>query len=264
MRVRRNPSVPVTAGGRPVLLLALALALSAAGCGPPSPSPASEAPPERPAATSADRSPVPPAPGAVQSALAVKDLSIWSRPGGGELVAVFPAKQPWGDPTAFLIRGQAERDGTTWYRVLLPRRPNGSTGWVEGGQVRVVQLDHRVAVNLGRRELLVLRGDRVERRFPVAVGAEGTPTPTGDFYLTAKLRPPRISAAYGSWALALSAWSTVLDQFGTGDGQIALHGTRSLATLGKAVSHGCVRLDDRAVVELAELLPLGSPVTIRA
>src|SRR5919108_666346 len=89
---------------------------------------------------------------------------------------------------------------------------------------------------------------------PVAVGAEDTPTPTGDFSLTAKLRPPRISPVFGSWALALSAWSDVLDQFGTGDGQIALHGTRRVASLGQAVSHGCVRLDDRAIIELAELL----------
>jgi lipoprotein-anchoring transpeptidase ErfK/SrfK len=56
----------------------------------------------------------------------------------------------------------------------------------------------------------------------------------------------------------------VLDQFGTGDGQIALHGTRDPTGLGRALSHGCVRLHDRSVTMLAALLPLGTPVTIRA
>jgi lipoprotein-anchoring transpeptidase ErfK/SrfK len=109
----------------------------------------------------------------------------------------------------------------------------------------------------------VLRGDRVEHRFQVAVGTDATPTPTGEFHVSAKLRPPRISPVFGSWALALSAWSDVLDQFGTGDGQIALHGTRSPASIGRAVSNGCVRLHDPAVAVLADLLPLGTPVTIR-
>jgi lipoprotein-anchoring transpeptidase ErfK/SrfK len=202
--------------------------------------------------------------GSATAAWAIKDLGVWSRVGGGDLVAAFPARQPWGDPTAFLVR-ERRRDqaGKLWYRILLPRRPNGSTGWVPGEQVRLVPLTYRVEVDLGRRELRLLRLGRVVDSFQVVVGAPGTPTPTGEFFISAKLRPPRISSVYGSWALALSAYSKVLDQFGTGDGQIALHGTREVAALGRAVSHGCVRLDDRAIRTLARLLPLGSPVTIR-
>jgi lipoprotein-anchoring transpeptidase ErfK/SrfK len=98
----------------------------------------------------------------------------------------------------------------------------------------------------------------------VAVGAPDTPTPTGEFYVTVHLRPPQISPIYGAWALGLSAYSDVLDQFGTGDGQIALHGWSNLADLGQAVSHGCVRLDNQAISSLAQALPIGSPVTIRA
>ena len=95
-----------------------------------------------------------------------------------------------------------------------------------------------------------------------AVGRPSKPTPTGQFYVTVKLRPPQISPVYGAWALALSGFSNVLDQFGTGDGQIALHGTSNTAEIGQAVSHGCVRLDNQVVTTLAKLLPLGTPVTI--
>jgi lipoprotein-anchoring transpeptidase ErfK/SrfK len=56
----------------------------------------------------------------------------------------------------------------------------------------------------------------------------------------------------------------VLEQFGTGDGQIALHGTADPTDLGNQVSNGCLRLDNQAITTLAGTLPLGTPVTIRA
>ena len=56
---------------------------------------------------------------------------------------------------------------------------------------------------------------------------------------------------YGAWALGLSGYSDVLDHFGTGDGQIALHGTANPDNLGTAVSHGCVRVDNAVITRLA-------------
>jgi lipoprotein-anchoring transpeptidase ErfK/SrfK len=55
----------------------------------------------------------------------------------------------------------------------------------------------------------------------------------------------------------------VLEQFGSGDGQIALHGTDDLGDLGQEVSNGCVRMANEAITALANSLPLGAPVTIR-
>ena len=155
--------------------------------------------------------------------------------------------------------------GETWLKVLLPREPNESTGWLRRDQVRLRPVDHAVEVDLSERTVRLLRDGRVVRVWPAGVGLPSTPTPTGRFFLTVKLRPPQISSLYGAWALGLSAYSEVLDQFGTGDGQIALHGTHNPgADLGRAVSHGCVRLDNQAITTLADTLPLGTPVTIRA
>jgi lipoprotein-anchoring transpeptidase ErfK/SrfK len=82
--------------------------------------------------------------------------------------------------------------------------------------------------------------------------------------VTVKLRPPQISAAaYGAWALGLSGYSEVHQTFGTGDGQIALHGTYKPWLLGQPVSNGCVRMDNDTISRLAETLPLGAPVTIQ-
>jgi len=183
---------------------------------------------------------------------------------GGDQFDLIRARRPWGTPTPFLVREARRVGGHLWYRVLLPRRPNDSSGWVSASQVHAVPRHYRIDVDLSERRLTLFKDGRAARSFPVAIGQPGTPTPTGRFFITEELHPPQISTVYGAWALGLSAYSEVLDQFGTGDGQIALHGTANRGELGRAVSHGCVRLDNPSISMLADLLDPGSPVDIRA
>jgi lipoprotein-anchoring transpeptidase ErfK/SrfK len=256
-------------GRRPAataVLLALAVVL--AGCGEPAP-----AKPAAPALTTAGAAAEPaPKPGPVHLgnarayvALATTDVSVRARPRGGRVVGLFPEQTPWGSPTPFLVR-EARRiaNGETWLKVLVPRRPNGTTGWLLRDQVRLRPVDYSVEVDLSARTVRLLRGGRAMRSWPVGIGRDWTPTPTGSFFVTVKLRPPQISAVYGAWALGLSGYSEVLEQFGTGDGQLALHGTANLSNLGQEVSNGCVRMHNQAITTLAETLPLGTPVTIQA
>ena len=200
------------------------------------------------------------------AAVATKDVTVYEDPrANAAIAAVFPAKLPWGSPTSFLIReGYRDAAGRAWFRVFLPRRPNETTGWIRREQVRLRPIVHQVEVDLSSRTARLLRDGRTVRSWPVGIGRQATPTPTGSFYLTVKLRPPQISAVYGARALGISGYSDVLEQFGTGDGQIALHGTADPADLGREVSNGCVRLDNAAITSLAQTLPLGSPVTIRS
>jgi lipoprotein-anchoring transpeptidase ErfK/SrfK len=253
-------------------VLAAMLAVFLAGCGgaqDPAPPPlldpsAGPAPATTAAAPRAGEIKLGDAPAYV--ALAVKDVTVRNRPGRkGDIVAVFPQALPWGSPTPFLI-DQARRTaaGDVWLKVLLPKRPNGSSGWVEREQIRIKPVTHQVVVDLSSRTASLLRGKKQMRSFRVGVGTAGTPTPTGRFYVTVKLRPPQISAdAYGAWALGLSGYSEVHQTFGTGDGQIALHGTYKPWLLGQPVSNGCVRMDNETITLLAETLPLGTPVTIQ-
>jgi lipoprotein-anchoring transpeptidase ErfK/SrfK len=70
-------------------------------------------------------------------------------------------------------------------------------------------------------------------------------------------------ASGAPFALATSARSSVLQEFDGGPGQIALHGRGHVGgRLGTAVSHGCVRLDNRAIAWLAARIAPGVPVTI--
>jgi lipoprotein-anchoring transpeptidase ErfK/SrfK len=262
--LKRRPAVA------PTTLALLAFALVLAGCGGPGPAdpPAADPAPAAPAPTASRPAP---AAGPVRLgdapayvALAAKDLNVRSRPFNGRVVALFPANLPWGGPTPFLVEGARRTEaGDVWLKVLLPRRPNGSTGWVRRDEVNLKPVSEAVEVDLSARRASLLRNGRPVRTFRVAVGTSSTPTPTGRFFVTVKLRPPQISTVYGAWALGLSGYSNVLDQFGTGDGQIALHGTYNPSVLGSAVSNGCVRMDNDTISHLADRLPLGTPVIIR-
>jgi lipoprotein-anchoring transpeptidase ErfK/SrfK len=251
-----------------VLAVLLAMVLVVAGCGP-SASPGPAAPSSTLVATAAAR----PQPGRVHLAdraawvaVATRNLTAHANPADrSRIVGQFPKASPWGSPTPFLVT-QAYRDaaGERWLKVLLPRRPNGSVGWIHGDRVRLRPVAHALEIDLSARTVRLLRNGRTVGSWPVGIGRAATPTPTGRFFVTVKLRPPQISAVYGAWALGLSGYSEVLEQFGAGDGQIALHGTANPGDLGNQVSNGCVRLDNQTITTLAETLPLGTPVTIRA
>ena len=71
-------------------------------------------------------------------------------------------------------------------------------------------------------------------------------------------------ARTGLFSFGLSAHSNVLKRFAGGDGRVGLHGTNQPALIGSNVSHGCIRLRNRAVRRLAKVLPLGTPVYIRS
>jgi lipoprotein-anchoring transpeptidase ErfK/SrfK len=191
------------------------------------------------------------------------DVTVRSSPApGAPSLLRIRGKLRWGTPTPFLVHEARRVDGKLWYWVLLPQRPNQSSGWVSADQVSASARDHRAEVDLSARRLILWQGSNVVSRLPIAIGRPGTPTPTGRYFVTVRLQPPRISPIYGAWALGLSAYSDVLEQFGTGDGQIALHGTSQTSDLGKAITHGCVRLSNASISKLAALLPPGSPVDI--
>ncbi len=68
----------------------------------------------------------------------------------------------------------------------------------------------------------------------------------------------------GAYAIGLSGYSDTLTSFAGGPPQVAIHGTNQPQLLGTAASHGCVRVANDAIVEIAGLVGLGTPVYIQA
>lgn len=148
---------------------------------------------------------------------------------------------------------------TIWYKVRLPVRPYGRTGWVRAEGVEVFSVRERVVVRRSARILEVYRGARRILRTRVAVGRPGRPTPLGNFYVAAKYAPTR-NALVSAFALELSAPAGLSDF--PGGGVVGIHGTPATYTIGKAASNGCVRVFPRVALALKRLVPLGAPVRV--
>lgn len=187
---------------------------------------------------------------AVSTSVAVYDAV------NGHVVSTLANPIPAGAPLTFLV---ASRQGA-WLQVDLAQRPNGSTGWIKADSVTLHSLVYGLHVSTETKTLTLSRDGAVVEKFTVATGTGGTPTPHGSFYLTELLAPR--NAGYGPYAFGLSAFSTVLNSFGGGPGQIGLHGTDDASSIGKASSHGCIRMQNADITALAKLLALGTPITI--
>ena len=72
-------------------------------------------------------------------------------------------------------------DGSWWYRLSLPGRPNGQRGWVRNDLVEVRPVANRIVVDRGARTLEVRRiaTGKLLLRTVVAVGKPGAETPLG-------------------------------------------------------------------------------------
>jgi lipoprotein-anchoring transpeptidase ErfK/SrfK len=183
---------------------------------------------------------------------------------GSPQTQVLPARTPiTGEPTTLPVTGALTgADGIRWLQVMLPGRPNSSTGWIAQKGTKKLLTGWRIFVSLSARHVKVYREGHEVKSFGAVVGKPSTPTPTGQFFVEETLRMTSTEAG-GPFALALSARSDALQEFEGGPGQIALHGRDNLGgTIGQAESHGCMRLATSSIDWLATRIGPGTPVTI--
>jgi L,D-transpeptidase catalytic domain len=159
------------------------------------------------------------------------------------------------------LEGQINEKGEYWVRVRLPILPNSSTGWIPRGALAPYNkiwthlvIDRRLfTATLYRRGVAVFRTR-------IGVGKAYWPTPAGKFYVRERITGFS-DLIYGPLAFGTNARSAVLTDW-PGGGFIGIHGTSQPEILPGRVSHGCVRMPNPAVLRLARLMPLGTPVTI--
>jgi hypothetical protein len=185
--------------------------------------------------------------------------ALRGRPGGRVLARLAPRTE-FGSRRVLAVVGR--RRG--WLRVLAPQLPNGATGWLPERGARMYAIGWRVDVWLGRRLVKVSDGPRVVQRFRVAVGGSANPTPTGRFAVTDKIRMRDPAGPYGCCALALTGHQPHVPQGWSGGDRLAIHGTDDPASIGHAVSLGCLRARAEDARRLITTVPAGAPVFIHA
>lgn len=119
-----------------------------------------------------------------------------------------------------------------------------------------------VLVSIPDRELAVLVNGIVVAGFPIAVGADDSPSPTGEFTIVSRVSNPTyyhegavIPAGKGN---PVGTRWVGLSQKGYG-----IHGTNAPKSIGHAASHGCIRLRNRDMEKLFGMLHVGDVVQIR-
>jgi L,D-transpeptidase ErfK/SrfK len=119
-----------------------------------------------------------------------------------------------------------------------------------------------VLVSIPDRQLAVLVNGIVVAGFPIAVGADESPSPTGEFTIVNRVSNPTyyhegVVIPAGKGNPVGTRWLG-LSQKGYG-----IHGTNAPKSIGRAASHGCIRLRNRDMEKLFGMLHVGDVVKIR-
>jgi lipoprotein-anchoring transpeptidase ErfK/SrfK len=179
-------------------------------------------------------------------------VHLWTNTGYSMRRAVYP-----------VIQRKTLANGTEWVKVRVVRRPRDVDTWIPAWATRHRWIRWHLVADLSSRKMRVYRAGELVKHFRVVVGAPGTPTPAGHFYIVDHMRLHN-NWAHGVWALATSAYSAKLKHFDGGNGVVALHGRGFLtARVGTAASHGCIRLNDRDVAWMAKHIPNGTRIDIQ-
>jgi lipoprotein-anchoring transpeptidase ErfK/SrfK len=119
----------------------------------------------------------------------------------------------------------------------------------------------QVIVSVADRKLVVMEQGAVLRVFPVAVGAEVSPSPTGTFEIVSRLTEPTY---YHSGIVIPPGNDNPLGPRWVGFNKkgYGIHGTNAPRSIGKAASHGCIRLRNRDIVEFFAMVNIGDTVEI--
>jgi lipoprotein-anchoring transpeptidase ErfK/SrfK len=150
-----------------------------------------------------------------------------------------------------------------WVEVMLPVRPNGSTGWISTDDISLYVVDSEIVVDLTNKRLSYVVDGVEMLETEVGIGSKHNQTPAGHYFVTDNVTMADPNSPWGPHALGISARSDTITEFNGGDGIIGIHGTNNPGSIGEDISLGCVRVPNDMISLLHELVPLGTRVTVK-
>lgn len=147
--------------------------------------------------------------------------------------------------------------------TLVASREAHSQASLTPTQVGSTTEHHRkVVVSIPHRKLALIEDGKVQQIYPVAVGAEVSPSPTGTFEVKSRLvkptyyHPGKVIPA-GSHNPLGTRW------IGLSTKGYGIHGTNVESSVGQAASHGCIRMHRKDLEQLFAAVQVGDQVEIR-
>ena len=119
----------------------------------------------------------------------------------------------------------------------------------------------RLVISIPDRKIALIEDGRVVKVYPVAVGKAGTPSPHGSFHIASRVQHP---TWYQPGKVVGPGPANPLGTrwMGLGYKGYGIHGTNMPLSIGKAASHGCIRMRNRDVEELFNLVVVGDAVEL--
>ncbi|HML47725.1 MAG TPA: L,D-transpeptidase family protein [Clostridia bacterium] len=107
-----------------------------------------------------------------------------------------------------------------------------------------------IIIDTRQMSLTLYENQKAVKRYPIAAGKGGTPTPLGVFQINRKFTTK--SSGFGTRFMGLNVpW-----------GNYGIHGTNAPGSIGNHASHGCIRMFTRDAEELYRLVTIGTYVII--
>ncbi len=118
-----------------------------------------------------------------------------------------------------------------------------------------------IVVSIPDRKLALLEDGQVVKTYDIAVGADVSPTPTGTFTIANRVKDP--TYYHDGQVIPAGPKNPVGNRWiGLSEKHYAIHGTNAPRSIGKAASHGCVRMGKKNIEELFTRVRVGDTVEI--
>ncbi len=122
----------------------------------------------------------------------------------------------------------------------------------KGAAEKTINRDHEysILIQIDEKRLYLYEDGICIKQYPIASGRPGLPSPIGDWEITDK----------GKWGKSFGGrWLGLNVKWGS----YGIHGTTNQNSIGRAASHGCIRMYNKDIRELYDIISVGTPVIIR-
>jgi lipoprotein-anchoring transpeptidase ErfK/SrfK len=116
--------------------------------------------------------------------------------------------------------------------------------------LRSFRVQYSITININEKRLYLIRDAKIFKSYPVAIGKQASPTPKGTFKIENVAINP--GGPFGVRWLGLDAPY----------GDYGIHGTNNPSSIGKAISNGCIRMQNRDILDLIKYVWVGTVVKI--
>lgn len=134
--------------------------------------------------------------------------------------------------------------------------------------LRSLNIGYEMILNIPAKTLILFSNGQPMKEYPVGVGKALTPTPLGEFKVVRRIQNPAWVNPYRQSKVIAPGETNPIGQYWLGfalnkkSQEYGFHGTTDLNSVGKASTHGCIRMYPEDIKELFNIVKVGTPVHV--